>query len=149
MSQSWMMTTMSDSLFPRKHAQGSPSNAPAAFNPPSCPACCHWTTVSTGEQLHGSSAEEQQPMRQSRQQKASERTMRMDACACVSSTEKDFGELFNIKTNIDPEDPAFKCSFSAPFIRVPSYNLGAMRQPATSHRQQWKGFAPTTREPSR
>lgn len=24
MSQSWMMTIMSDSLFPRKHAQGSP-----------------------------------------------------------------------------------------------------------------------------
>lgn len=26
MSQSWMMTIMSDSLFPRKHAQGSPEH---------------------------------------------------------------------------------------------------------------------------
>lgn len=37
----------------------------------------------------------------------------------------------NVKTNTDPEDPGFKCSFSARVIRVAGCKLGAIRRPAT------------------
>lgn len=115
-----------------------PPNAPAAFNPPSCPACCHLMTVLTGEQLHCSSAAGQQG------NWAGNKGLREQyvwICVLLSPALK--RTLENSSTNIDPEDPGFKCSFSAPFIQVLSCNLGAIRQAAISHQEQ-KGFAPTS-----